>query len=147
MRLSTNAQVFHRVAEADDMAAHDVGTTDSTVAGLGGSTDFELEADSNVTYVTTHQVVDTTEAAIGSGAIADFIHIKNTGFTSAAKTTAVATDAFITIGIGGTFANGGFTLSAGEAICLHGLGAGSDNLSEIQIDSNVAATYVEITHL
>jgi len=61
--------------------------------------------------------------------------------------TAVATDSFITIGVGGTFANGGFTLAAGEAICLHGLGDGSNNLSEFQIDSSVAATYVEIVYL
>ena len=147
MRVSTNAQVFHRVAAANDMAEHDVGTTDTAVAGLGGFSDFELEADSDVTYSTSNQVVDDTEAAIGSGTIADFIHIKNTGFTSSAKSTAVATDSFITIGVGGTFANGGFTLAPGEAICLHGLGAGSNNLSEFQIDSSVAATYVEIVYL
>jgi hypothetical protein len=92
MRLNTSAQVFHRIAAANDMAAHDVGTTDSAVSGLGGTTDFELEADSDVTYATSHQVVDTTEAAIGSAAIADFIHIKNTGFTSSAKSTAVTDD-------------------------------------------------------
>jgi len=147
MRVNTSSQVFHRVAASDDMPVHDVGTSDSNVSGLGGSGDFELESDTNVSYSTSHQVVDTTEAAIGSAAIADFIHIKNTGFTSSAKSTAVATDSYITIGVGGTFANGGFTLFAGEAICLHGLGAGSNNLSEFQIDSSVAATYVEIVYL
>tara|TARA_R100001594_G_scaffold71660_1_gene106287 strand:- start:384 stop:842 length:459 start_codon:yes stop_codon:yes gene_type:complete len=147
MRVNTSAQVFHRVAAADDMPAHDVGTSDSNVSGLGGSGDFELESDTNVSYSTSHQVVDTTEAAIGSGAIDDFIYIKNTGYTSSDKSTAVATDSYITIGVGGTFANGGFTLSAGEAIFLHGLGGGSNNLSEFQIDSSVAATYVEIVYL
>ena len=147
MRVNSSAQVFHRVAASDDMPVHDVSTSDSNVAGLGGSGDFELEADTNVTYATSHQVVDATEAAIGSAAIADFIHIKNTGFTSSAKSTAVATDSYITIGVGGAFASGGFTLFAGEAICLHGLGAGSNNLSEFQIDSSVAATYVEIVYL
>ena len=147
MKISTSSQVFHRVAAADDMPAHDVGTSDSNVSGLGGSGDFELESDTNVSYSTSHQVVDTTEAAIGSGAIDDFIHIKNTGYTSSDKSTAVADGSYITIGVGGTFANGGFTLSAGEAICLHGLGGGSNNLSEFQIDSSVAATYVEIVYL
>jgi len=147
MRVNSSAQVFHRVAASDDMPVHDVSTSDSNVTGLGGSGDFELEADTNVTYATSHQVVDATEAAIGSAAIADFIHIKNTGFTSSAKSTAVATDSYITIGVGGAFASGGFTLFAGEAICLHGLGAGSNNLSEFQIDSSVAATYVEIVYL
>lgn len=147
MKVSTSSKVFHRVAAADDMLSHDVGTSDSNVSNLGGSGDFELEADTNVSYSTSHQVVNQTEAAIGSGAINDFIHIKNTGFTSSDKSTAVADGSYITIGVGGTFANGGFTLSAGEAICLHGLGAGSNNLSEFQIDSSVAATYVEIVYL
>jgi hypothetical protein len=148
MRVSSSAQVFHRIAAAGDMAVHDVGTTDSAVSGLGGSGDFELESDETVAYSTAHQVFDASEGAIGSGAIADFIHIKNTGFTSSDKDTAVAADAFITIGIGGTHAAaGGCTLFAGEAICLHGLGAAADNLSEIQIDSSVAATYVEIVYL
>ena len=77
----------------------------------------------------------------------NFIYIKNTGFTSATKDTAVAADSYITIGVGGAFASGGFTLTAGEAIVLHGLGGGSDNLSEFQIDSSVAATYVEVIYL
>ena len=148
MRVNSNAQVFHRVAASNDMAVHDVGTTDSSVSGLSGSgASFELESDTDVTYSTSHQVVDASEATIGSGAIADFIHIKNTGFTSSDKTTAVADDSYITIGVGGTFTNGGLSLSAGEAICLHGLGTSSNNLSEFYIDSSVAATYVEIVYL
>ena len=149
MRVSNAVEVFHRIGASGDMAVHDVGTTDTNVQGLGGSGDFELESDTTVDYVTNiSQVVNTTEAAVGGDvAIADFIFIKNTGFTSADKDTAVAADAYITIGVGGTFANGGFSLFAGESICLHGLGGGSDNLSELQIDSSVAATYVEIVYL
>jgi hypothetical protein len=147
MRVNMSSEVFHRVAAATDMPEHDVATSDSAVHSLGGVGDFELESDTAVTYSTAHQVVDATEAAIGSGAIADFIYIKNTGYTSSAKSTAVASGAYITIGVGGTFANGGFTLTAGEAIVLHGLGGGSNNLSEFQIDSSVAATYVEIVYL
>ena len=147
MRISSNAQVFHRVAEADDMAQHDVGTSDTAVSALGGSGDFQIDSDEDTTYATSHQVVNDTEAAIGSGAIGQFIHIKNTGFTSSDKDTAVAAASYITIGVGGVFSAGGFTLTAGESICLHGLGGGSNNLSEFQIDSSVAATYVEIVYL
>ena len=73
--------------------------------------------------------------------------IKNTGFTSSDKDTAVASGATVTVGIGGAFAAGGLTLAAGEQITLHGLGDGSNNLSEIQLDSSVAATYVEVVYL
>ena len=78
-----------------------------------------------------------------------FIHIKNTGFTSSTKDTAVASGAYITIGMSASpaFATAGFTLFAGEAICLHGLGAGSDQFSQLSCDSNVAATYVEVVYL
>ena len=157
MRISNNAQVFHRVPADNDMAVHDVGATDTNVSGLGGSGDFQLEADSAVTYGTLNFVQDqteqtlqaangTTEKTIGA---TGFIHIKNTGFTSSDKDTAVAAGAFITIGLSATpaFATAGFTLSAGESICLHGLGAGSDQFSQLSCDSSVAATYVEIVYL
>ena len=147
MRFSSSTTVFHRIAEDGTAAAHDVGTSDAVASGLGGTGEFLIEDDSTLTHSTIHQVVDTNEAVIGGDvAIDKYIHIKNTGFTSADKDTAVAADAFITIGVGGAFASGGFTLMAGEAICLHGLGAGSDNLNQLQIDSSVAATYVEITY-
>jgi hypothetical protein len=146
MKINSSAQVYHRQAESNDMPSYDVGTLDTAVSGMGGLGDFQLEADVDVTYSTAHQVVDTTEAAIGSGSCADLLYIKNTGFTSSAKTTAVASDSYITIGIGGAYSAGGFKLSPGEAIVLHGLGGGSDNLSENYIDSSVAATYVEIIY-
>ena len=71
MRISTSAQVFHRVAAAGDMAPHDVGTTDTVAQGLGGSADFELETDETVAHVSASKVQNTTEAVIGSAAIAD----------------------------------------------------------------------------
>ena len=158
MRISNSAQVFHRVPADNDMATHDVGTGDTNVAGLGSSADFPLEADATVTYVTGGWVQDATEIALshanalnGDATIGatGFIHIKNTGYTSSAKTTAVAADSKITIGLGASpaFATAGFSLSPGEAICLHGLGAASDRLSQIACDSSVAATYVEVVYL
>ena len=145
MRISTSTQVFHRIAAAGDMAQHDVGTSDTVVQGLGGSADFELETDETVTHVSASKVQDTTEAAIGSAAIADYIYIKNTGFTTSAKTT--SSTANLTVGVGGAFTAGGFTLAPGEAITLHGLAAGSDNLAEFQLDSTSGDIYVEIAYL
>lgn len=145
MRVSTNTQVFHRVAAAGDMAVHDVGTTDTVATGMGGTADFELESDETVAHVDASAVFDANEVAIGSAAIADYIYIKNTGFTTSAKTTATAST--LTVGVGGTFAAAGFTLAAGEAITLHGLGGGSDNLSEFQLDSSSGDVYTEIKYL
>ena len=146
MRTSSSVNVFHRVASAGDMPQHDVSTTD-TVAALmsGGSANFQVEGDETVVHVNASQVHDATESAIGSAAISSYIYIKNTGFTTSAKTTATAST--ITVGVGGAFASGGFTLVAGEAITLHGLGAGSDNLSEFQIDSSSGDVWVEIVYL
>jgi len=148
LRVNTSSQIFHRVASSDDLPQTDVGTTDANAQGIGGTGEVEISSGSAVTYGTSHQVVDTDEAAIGGDvAITKFISIKNTGFTSADKDTAVASGATVTVGIGGAFAAGGFTLAAGEQITLHGLGAGSNNLNEFQLDSSVAATYVEVVYL
>ena len=146
MRVNSNATVFHRVAGANDMQQHDIGTSDSAVSGLGGSADFQIDSDENTTYSTAHKQQGESEGAIGSGAISQFIHIKNTGFQEASKTNTTTSN--LTVGIGGTFASaGGFTLASGEAITLHGLGGGSDNLSEIQLDSSSGNIYVEVVYL
>jgi hypothetical protein len=147
MKVSSNATVFHRVATANDMPQHDIGTSDGAVSGLGGSADFQIDSDENTTYSTAHKQQGAgSEAAIGSGAISQFIHIKHTGFQEASKTNTTTSN--LTVGIGGTFASaGGFTLASGEAITLHGLGGGSDNLSEIQLDSSSGNIYVEVVYL
>ena len=152
LRVSTSSQIFHRVAASNDLPQTDVGTSDANAQGIGGSGEVEIAAgsagDADITYGTANQVVNATEAAIGGDvAITKFISIKNTGFTSSDKDTAVAAGATVTVGVGGAFAAGGFTLAAGEQITLHGLGAGSNNLLEFEIDSSVAATYVEIVYL
>ena len=145
MRINHSASVFHRIAAAGDMPLHDVGTTDTVAQDMGGSADFELESDETVVHVSASAVFDANESAIGSAAIADYIYIKNTGFTSSAKST--ATTSTLTVGVGGAFAAGGFTLAAGESITMHGLGAGSNNLSEFQLDSSSGDIYVEVKYL
>ena len=146
MKVSSNATVFHRVAGVQDMPQHDIGTSDSAVSGLGGSADFQIDSDENTTYSTAHKQQGAgSEAAIGSGAINQFIHIKHTGFQEASKTNTTTSN--LTVGIGGTFASGGFTLASGEAITLHGLGGSSDNLSEIQLNSASGNIYVEVVYL
>ena len=145
MKVSSNATVFHRVAPANDMPQHDIGTSDGAVSGLGGSADFQIDTDENTTYSTAHKQQGTSEAAIGSGAITQFIHIKHTGFQESSKTN--TTTATLTVGIGGTFASGGFSLESGEAITLHGLGGGSNSLDEFQLNSSSGNIYVEVVYL
>ena len=146
MRINSSAQVFHRIGSDGDMPEHDVATNDTVAQKMGGSADFQLEADVTVVHVDISKTQDTDEDPIGdTTSIADYIYIKNTGFTSSAKTTTTEED--LTVGVGGVFASGGFTLSAGEAITLHGLGGGSNQLSEFQISSSSGDIYVEIKYL
>ena len=147
MKINTATTVYHRIAASGDMPVHDISTNDTLVQTLGGSADFEIESDETVVHVDASKVQDTTQAAIGSSAsITKYIYIKNTGFTSSEKTIATTQD--LKVGIGGTYGTaGGFKLSPGEAITLHDLGGGSDNLTEIQLDSVSGDIYVEIFYL
>lgn len=150
MRVSNSAQVFHRVALSADMAAHDVGTSDPAVSGLGGSGDFQLEADSDVTYRAAGTVVLTTgtghawvEDAL-SGACTKFLHIKHTGFTTAAKDT--ASTAHLMVGVGDPDAIG-FELAPGESITFHDLGTSVDAISNWKCQSAALTIYAELTYL
>jgi len=144
MILTTEYEVVHRVSAATDMPEHDVATIDATAQGLGGEGDFQIEGDSAVTYATAHAVFDNSESTIGSADCSKFLYIKNTGFTTSAKTTTNAVA--LTVGCGGTFANGGFTLTSGEAICLHDLGGSSDDLGDWQLTTASGNIYVEVVY-
>ncbi len=147
MRVSTNAQVFHRVAAVGDMAVHDVGTTDTVATGMGGTADFELESDETVAHVDASKVADATGGGVAiasSVAITDYLYIKHTGFTSSAKTT--ATTQLLKVGIGDPDLDG-FSLSAGEAITLHGFGSGASNISYWFLESASGDIYTEVKYL
>ena len=147
MRTSTSTTVFHRVAASNDMATHDVGTSDAAVSGIGGTGEFQIDTDSDTTYVDTSKVADATSTGVAIGGdvdITQFISIKHSGFDSSAKDTAVTT--LLKVGIGDPDADG-FTLSPGEQITLHGLGTGSDNLSEWKLETSSGDIYVEIISL
>ena len=147
MKITNSASVYHRVAAAGDMAGHDVGTTDSVAQGMGGSADFELETDETVAHVDASKIVTATGGgvAIGSStAIADYLYIKHTGYTTAAKTT--ATTSMLKWGIGDPDGNG-WQLSPGESIVLHGAGTGPDNIDSIFLESSSGDIYTEIKHL
>ena len=146
LRLSTSAQAFHRVGAGTDMAEHDVGTTDTAVSGLGGVSDFQIDSDDNTVYVDASKVADATgggTAIASSASISAFLHIKHTGFTSSAKTT--ATTQLLKVGIGDPDADG-FSLSAGEAITLHGFGTSTDDINNWKLESASGDIYVEVLY-
>ena len=146
LRLNTSAQAFHRVGAGTDMAEHDVGTADTAVAGLGGSTDFQIDSDDNTVYVDESAVFDATGTGVviaSSAAIAAFLYIKHTGFTSSAKST--ATTQLLKVGVGDPDAVG-FSLSAGEAITLHGFGTSTDDINNWKLESASGDIYVEVLY-
>lgn len=147
MRTSSSTSVFHRVAAADDMAVHDVGTTDANVSGLGGTGEFEIAATSDVDYIDTSKVADATDTGVAIGgdvAITKFISIKHSGYDSADKDTAVVT--LLKVGFGDPGA-AGFTLAPTEQVTLHGLGTSGDNLNELKLETSSGNIYVEIISL
>ena len=147
LKFNTQAQVFHRVATATDMPQHDIATTNASVSSLGGSADYEIDTDSNTTYVTVSKAVTASGGGVaitGSASITKFLYIKHTGFTTSDKD--VATTQLLKIGVGDPDVIG-FTLSPGEAICLHGLGTSADDISNWYGESASGNIYAEIIYL
>ena len=147
MRVSSSSQVFHRVGAVGDLPQTDVRTSDTVAQGVGGSADFQIEGDETVVHVSVSKVVTTAAAIGGDVDIASYIYIKNTGYTTSAKT--AATTSTVNVGLGAAYATAvqGFKLEAGEAITLHGLTAASDNLNAIFLTSSSGDVYTEIVYL
>ena len=146
LRLSTSAQAFHRIGVGTDMPLHDVGTTDTAVSGLGGTADFQIDGDDDTTYVDESAVFDATGTGVviaSSAAITAFLYIKHTGFTSAAKST--TTTQLLKVGVGDPDVVG-FSLSAGEAITLHGFGTSTDDINNWKLESASGDIYVEVLY-
>ena len=146
LRFSSSTQAFHRVGAGTDMAEHDVGTTDTAVSGLGGTADYQIDSDDNTAYVDESAVFDATGTGVviaSSAAISAFLYIKHTGFTSSAKTT--ATTQLLKVGVGDPDAVG-FSLSAGEAITLHGFGTSTDDINNWKLESASGDIYVEVVY-
>ena len=146
MRVSNSVQVYHRVAAANDMGQHDVGTNDANASGLGGSGDFEIYNSSDVDYVTAHKVADATGGGVAiatSDAINDFLFIKHTGYQESTKAT--ATTQLLKVGVGDPDAVG-FSLSPGESICLHGFGTSTSNIDDWFLESASGDIYVEVVY-
>ena len=145
MKIAQSATIYHRITASNDFDVHDIGTNVALAKGLGSSADFELDNDDDVTYVSQHQIVTSSRGALDEGGAAStacdaFIWIKNTGFTTAAKT--VPTESLLKIDTG--TANTHFSLAAGESILLHDLGSAIDEVQDWYGDSSSTDIYVEV---
>ena len=150
MRISTNASVFHRIAETGDMPEHDIGTTDTVAQGMGSTIDFEIESDETVVHVDASAVFDAggIGTAVGdSTSIGQYIYIKHTGFTTSDKDTATTSDLRVGLTSAGFTSAGGFTLVPGESITLHGLASPIRSLEDYVLLSISGDIYVEIKYL
>ena len=147
MRITTSTQVFHRVPADNDMPTHDIGTNDSVVkSGLGSTVDFQIDDDATTTYVDESAVFDATGGGVAiasSAAIGSFLYIKHSGYTTSAKTVVNAN--LLKVGVGDPDADG-FSLSAGEAICLHGFGTGASNINYWYLESASGDIYTEVLY-
>jgi hypothetical protein len=141
MQIAQSATIYVRMDAANDAAQHDTPTSEALASGLGSSADFQLDSDDNITYVTGHQVCNSTRSALsGSTACTAFVNIKHTGFTTSDKD--VASTSSVKLDIGG--ANECFTIFPGESILLHHLGTSCDALNNWYADASSADVYLEI---
>ena len=150
MRKTTRYEVVMKTTSVNDSPDHTVVGTDGVASLIqGGVCDFQVSGTSDPTHVDITQLDSGGAAALGGDvAIASYIYIKHTGFTSSART--VTTTATLLVGLGGAFdaagSTMGFTLQPGEAITLHGLSGGCNNLSEIYSASSSGAIWTRVIY-
>jgi len=147
MKSSNSVKVYHRVPADGDMPTKDIATSDTDVIGLGGSGDFEIEADADVTYTDASKVADATSGGVAvasTDAIGQFIYIKNSGFTTALKD--VATAQLLKVGIGDPDIIG-WSLAPGESMLFHALGTSVDDISNWFLETASGDIYTEVIYL
>lgn len=155
MKIANSATIYFRTAKDGDIPQHDISSDDANHSGLGSSVDFVLKAgdpDNNQVTATHHAVVDASETAAISGLpgnVADvfeegFIFIKNSGYTSSAKTT--TTDKYLKVAVGSAISNTTwFTLQPQESIVFHSpFGEIANDTGGYFLQSQSGDIYVEI---
>ena len=148
MKIAQSSTIYHRMDAANDAAQHDTPTSESLAAGLGSSADFELDSDDNITYVDNSQLVTTIDeldagAGGSSTACTAFIWIKNSGFSDAAKTTAIAATVYLKIHFQEA-ANEYISLFPGESIMFHNPGTALDAVNDYWATTSTGTIYVEV---
>lgn len=150
MKIGQSATIYHRIGAVggSDVAQHDTATSESLARGLGSSADFELDTDDNITYVENHQLVTTIdELDAGAGGASTpctaFIWIKNSGFSDAAKTTALAATVYLKIHFQSS-ANEYISLFPGESILFHNPGSALSAVNDYWATSSTGTIYTEV---
>ena len=147
MQIAQSATIYHRMDAANDAAQHDTPTSEALAAGLGSSADFELDSDDNITYVDNSQLVttlDELDAGAGSTtACTAFIWIKNSGFSDAAKETALAVTVYLKIHFEED-ANHYISLFPGESILFHNPGTSLDAVNDYWATTSTGTIYAEV---
>ena len=137
--------IYHRMEASGDAAIHDVATGAANAGGLGSSADFQLSADSDITVVDQSQLVTTLDQLDAGGASTTsctaFCWIKNSGFSDAAKTTAVTTVLKIHFQ---EVAADYISLFPGQSIMFSVPGTGLDRIDDYWATSSSGTIYAEV---
>ena len=147
MQIAQSATIYHRITASNDAALHDTATSEALASGLGSSADFELDSDDNITYVDNSQLVTTIDeldaGAGASTACTAFIWIKNSGFSDAAKETAIASTVVLKIHFEED-ANHYISLFPGESILFHNPGTSLDAVNDYWATTSTGTIYAEV---
>jgi len=145
IKCSENSIIYHRMEASGDAAIHDVATGAANTGGLGSSADFQLSADSDITVVDQSQLVTTLDELDAGGASTTactaFCWIKHSGFSDAAKTTAVAT--FLKIHFEED-ANHYISLYPGQSIMFTLPGTSLDRIDDYWATASSGTIYAEV---
>tara|TARA_R100000789_G_scaffold89022_1_gene86060 strand:- start:43 stop:519 length:477 start_codon:yes stop_codon:yes gene_type:complete len=147
MQIAQSATIYHRMTASNDAAVHDTATSEALASGLGSSADFELDSDDDITYVDNSQLVTTIDeldaGAGASTACTAFIWIKNSGFSDAAKETAIAASVYLKIHFQEA-ANEYISLFPGESIMFHNPGTDLDAVNDYWATTSTGTIYAEV---
>ena len=142
---SESSTIYHRMEASGDAAIHDTATGAALASGLGSSADFQLSGDSDITVVDQSQLVTTIDELDAGGASTTactaFCWIKHSGFSDAAKTTAVTT--YLKIHFQEVAADS-ISLYPGQSIMFTLPGTGLDRIDDYWATSSSGTIYAEV---
>ena len=144
---SESSTIYHRMEASGDAAVHDTATGAANAGGLGSSADFQLSADSDITIVDQSQLVTTIDELDAGGASTTactaFCWIKNSGFSDAAKTTALAATVYLKIHFQSS-ANEYISLYPGQSIMFTLPGSDLDRIDDYWATTSTGTIYAEV---
>ena len=145
MQHGESSTIYHRLDASGDAAIHDTATGAALAGGLGSSSDFQISGDSDITIVDQSQLVTTIDELDAGGdsttACTAFCWIKHSGFSDAAKTTAVTTVLKIHFQ---EVAADYISLFPGQSIMFSVPGTGLDRIDDYWATASSGTIYAEV---